>query len=112
MTAEEKKLRARIAALTKREPRDGVGVEYLRNRLAMLERRHSDGDNVRESLTTGEERTRPQSISLTETQGEALAKLCDKTKMKASALVRAALAHYAYSRGHNTIARTFDEKGH
>ena len=106
-TTEEQRLRARIAQLTKREPRAGVSIAYLRTRVAMLEKRRSDGENVRSPLAS-EERTHPHSISLTDAQTEALSKLCDKTKQKASALVRAAIAHYAMHHGHVSIARTFD----
>lgn len=106
--AEKTRLRARIAQLTKREPRTDVSLSYLRTRVRMLEQQRRDGDDVREHIAT-EERTRPHSISLTEAQAEALSKLCDKTKKKASALVRSALALYAIHHGHASIARAFDD---
>ncbi len=104
---EKAQLRLRITKITKRAPRESASLSYLRARLAMLEQKLEDGEDVRSSLATNE-RTRPHSVSLTDAQGEALAKLCDRTRKGASALVRAALAHYALTHGHASIARTFD----
>ncbi len=103
---ERERLIARISQMTKRAPREGASIEYLRTRCAMLERKRRDGEDVRASFTG--ERARPHSFTITDTQAEALARLCDKTKKNASALVRAALAHYAMTHGHVGIARTFD----
>ncbi len=105
---ERERLIARITKHTQRAPRAGVTTAYLRNRLAMLERQKREGEDTHAAQLATEERTRPISFSMTDTQIDALNKLSDKTKMKGSPLVRAAIAHFARSNGHNAIARAFD----
>lgn len=99
--AERDKLRMLITRITKRAPRADASLEHLRKRLAMLQ-------STEMPTHDAEERARPQSFSLTESQAEALSKLCDKTKKNGSQCVRAALAFYAKHLGHISIARTFD----
>lgn len=100
-------LRARVAKLTGRMPRSR-DLTYLRGKLCALQEAQRNGEDVH--VRTSDEHAVPMSLSMLPSQREAVLKLCDKARLSTSALVRHALAEYAETHGHASIAKALREE--